>query len=263
MKKLKIAVYTAVFENYDIIMKPKLDQNNIEFFCFTNPGTIVPRPWKTITKNFTFSGNAKVDTIKLKCLGHEILKDYDVLIWVDGNIVITGELRPYIERIILKGDLFTNLHRSRDCIYSEANICMNLQKVDNALTITQMSRYRDIGFPKNFGLHETTIIIRDMRSEKIMDFNILWWKEFLSGGYRDQLSFDYVRWKLNFDVAGLEHDYFGNSKMFFKLIHIPKFLKNKINFWLMICNLRVSNNFFKSYLGRILISFCYRLGSIL
>jgi len=263
MPPIKIAVYTAVFENYDIILQPKLEQTDVDFFYFTSPGTYAPYPWKTITEGYTNSGNAKVDTLKLKCLGHEILSEYDVLIWIDGNISIIGDLRPYVEEIISKGDFFTNRHRSRHCIYDEANICIDLQRVDRVATLAQMLRYKDEGFPDNFGLHETTVLLRDMRSKKAINFSRLWWNEFISGGYRDQLSFDYVRWKLDYNVAELEHDYFGVSKMFLKLIHVPNFLKNKINIWTLICNLRVNDNFLISYLGRILISLCYRLGRIL
>jgi len=84
-------------------------------------------------------------------------------------------------------------HPCRNCIYKEAEIVIkeNIDKSGNAQL--QMAKYKEKGFPEDFGLNACGIIGR-WNNEKTAEFERLWWDEVLQGSYRDQLSFDYVRW---------------------------------------------------------------------
>ena len=62
-----------------------------------------------------------------------------------------------------------------------------------------MDFYRLTGFPPRFGLSETPVIIRK-NTEKVAEFNNFWWSILCAKSKRDQLSFDYVRWKLGMKV---------------------------------------------------------------
>lgn len=234
-------------------------QDSVDFFCFTNNGNNVPPPWKVIESGFEIHGNHKIDAVRIKCLGHFLLKDYDILIWVDGNIVILGQLRPFVISLVEQGCIFTNKHRSRDCIYKEANACILEGKVDPFATKTHIEKYKEAGFPRHFGLHETTVVVRHQSNTIVRQFNEIWWNEFKNGAFRDQLSFDYVRWRLSIEVGTLSVDYFGKGDMFFKLPHVPNIMRNKMHLWRRICNLRLSKRKICRILGKILLSFLYRL----
>lgn len=259
MRRPSIAVYTATFNNYDVILPPRMPNNDVDFFCFTDAGCSVPLPYITITEGFERSLNDKFDTIRLKALGHEILKKYDILVWIDGNIRVIGEIRPFITNLVKNGDIFTNKHRSRNCIYEEANECIKLNKVNEASAQLVVSKYKSKGFPEDFGLHETTVLVRVQKNKEIQEFNYLWWKEFESGAHRDQLSFDYVRWSLGLDIKQLGADYFGAGNMFLKLPHVPKSMINRYKLWRIICGFKSNPSKYLSFVGKMLVSITVRL----
>jgi len=110
-------------------------------------------------------------------------------IYLDSCLRLTNNPMPKIE-----SDIAVFHHPKRNCIYDEAEICKEL-KLGNAQQIDeQISRYREEDFPEDFGLGENCYIIRKNNS-KVMEFNELWWKEYLRGSERDQLSFIYCIWR--------------------------------------------------------------------
>jgi hypothetical protein len=52
-----------------------------------------------------------------------------------------------------------------------------------------------MGYPKGKGLSETSAVLRK-NTAKIVSFNEAWWSEISRGSRRDQLSFDFLVWKL-------------------------------------------------------------------
>ena len=63
-----------------------------------------------------------------------------------------------------------------------------------------MSRYRDEGFPRQFGLYETNVVLRKHNEPLVGKVDVDWWREIDSGSRRDQLSLTYVLWKDNADM---------------------------------------------------------------
>lgn len=119
---------------------------------------------------------------------------YDYSIWMDGNTKLKVEPEYLIDKFLKDSSIACLKHPDRDCIYEEAKICqiLNLDKED--IIEEQMNRYRDSGFPEHNGLSCTTYILRK-HTNKVEEFNLLWWSEICKGSRRDQLSFDYCLWK--------------------------------------------------------------------
>ena len=69
----------------------------------------------------------------------------------------------------------------------------------------QIERYREEGFPEKYGLGETRVLYRKNNDDckKLMD---AWWAEVEKGSHRDQLSFDYARWKTGVDIEFIPSD---------------------------------------------------------
>ena len=59
----------------------------------------------------------------------------------------------------------------------------------------QIERYRKEGFPKNYGLLQSNIMLRKHNEEDCVRFMEQWFEELKNGSHRDQLSFNYVAWK--------------------------------------------------------------------
>lgn len=251
----KVAVYTAIFNNYDLLQPPAIVENDvIDYYCFTNDMRYIPWPWKAVfTKDSDFE-STKVASCFLKILGHSLLAKYETTIWIDGNIILRKKLYPLTLSLMQKNYLCVNNHRSRDCIYKESEECINQGKVDSVRAMRQMEKYRNLNFPTHFGLSETTIVFRDNKCSEVRDFQKVWWSEFMEGGHRDQLSFDFARWKTGIQVKEVGFDY-RDSEYFYKLPHTPSFIIDYPKIWQVVVKLKFSNNCFKGFIFRLLIYF--------
>jgi hypothetical protein len=59
----------------------------------------------------------------------------------------------------------------------------------------QIDRYKKEGFPKDFGLLQSNIMIRKHNEEDCIRLMECWFEELKNGSHRDQLSFNYALWK--------------------------------------------------------------------
>ena len=64
-----------------------------------------------------------------------------------------------------------------------------------ALADKQMNRYKSEGFPVNYGLVQTNVMIRRHNDQYSKDLMEKWWSELKDYSHRDQLSFNYALWK--------------------------------------------------------------------
>ena len=85
-------------------------------------------------------------------------------------------------------------------VLPEAAVC-RARRLDSARVIDrQMARYRQAGFPAWYGLNHAAVILR-RHSAAMKNFNQQWWQEICPGSRRDQLSFNYVLWKVGLPIA--------------------------------------------------------------
>ena len=65
----------------------------------------------------------------VKICPHRYLKEYDISIWVDGNLEIVGDVRKLVDEYDLdKADLYVRIHPRRNCIYDEAEAVIKQRK---------------------------------------------------------------------------------------------------------------------------------------
>ena len=72
-------------------------------------------------------------------------------------------------------------------------------KDKSEITKPQMERYKKEGFPEEYGLLQSNIMLRKHNNADCIKLMEDWFKELKNGSHRDQLSFNYVSWK-NKDV---------------------------------------------------------------
>jgi GT2 family glycosyltransferase len=200
----RIAVYTAIIGRYDTL-KPACF-SSADFICFTDDPSLAARGWRVIpvASSDKCSQDMKIRTARrVKLLPHECLPDYDAWVWVDGNLSLKIDPSILLRTYLHSCDLATFKYPgARDCLYEEAAACIKRGKDDKGLIQSQMTRYRSEGFPSHRGLVETSILVR-RNSPVVKRFDEQWWRELEIGSRRDQLSFNYVAWKLNFQYAHL------------------------------------------------------------
>ena len=215
----KIVCYTCITNEYDSVLEPAVSPPNIDFICFSD-NEIQSKHW---TYRPIPNELKELDPIRqqrmLKICPHKFLKEYDISIWVDGNIQIKDDLNNFLK--IYKTDYCTfwvRKHPKRDCIYAEAKECIAQRKAPAEVIEKQMAKYKAVNYPEHNGLVETVILLRrhnDFMCQKVCD---IWAAEVLTESYRDQLSFNYVCEQTNFRYGILIYDadiISGNNKRFY------------------------------------------------
>lgn len=222
IKTLKICVYTVVFGDYDDVKTPIIiDKNlNIDYVCFTDKKDLKDTVFKMRYINRTKNASRKAREIKIK--GHKYLKGYDLLIWMDGSMRIIGSLKELIEPfVVCNYDIAMIKHWTRECLYDEAAVVRNA-KMDKAdLIDKQIAKYRAEKFPQKFGLSATGIFVRwtTINMNAVMDD---WYDQIVNFSFRDQLSYDYIRWKHKLNQYFMEQDFIMHNIFLYS-----KHLKNR------------------------------------
>ena len=205
---MKIACYTCITGGYDTVSKIAPGQGpDVDFICFTDDPMLqyTCRNWsvRPIPAELAHLSKVKQQRV-VKACPHRYLGEYDATLWVDGNIDVNCDVVKFAKGYDLtNAPVWTRKHPARDCIYEEAKAVLRLKKDVRANVDPQMEKYRNESFPKKFGLFETCIILR-VNSPETQVFGNMWAREIMEGSHRDQLSFDYCRWKTGTEVGALK-----------------------------------------------------------
>jgi len=197
------AVYTCITGDYDELKEPAIVTPGWDYICFTDNKSLKSPLWKI--RPLDRAEDSCRLARRVKCLAHEYLKEYALTVWVDGKLRIKCDLDSLMRRYydgVAPMALFR--HPDRACIYEEAEACKALGKDDPAVIDQQMERLRSAGFPPGLGLVETSMLIRDNMSPEVRRACEEWWREIRHGSRRDQLSFNYVAWRLGFKFKEID-----------------------------------------------------------
>ncbi|MDO5851711.1 MAG: glycosyltransferase [Methanobacteriaceae archaeon] len=208
--KKSLVVYTALTGNYDSIPTPKYINENLDYICFTDNPSLKSNFW-TIKQMEDLDLDPIRKARHYKILPHKYLEDYDYSIWIDSNFVIENDITRYINTYSTENKLLCISHDQRDCLYEEAECCIELKKDDPELIQKQIMKYYKEGYPSHNGLISSGILFRNHHDKQIINTMNTWYEEVINYSRRDQLSFNYACWKNNtkYDLARLF--YFRNE----------------------------------------------------
>ena len=216
---VKICVYTAITGGYDRIREPEFITPGIDYFCFSDR-MILSQTWKQLAIPHDLDGLSDVKKQRLlKVCPHRYLPvGYDISIWIDGNIVVTGDMNELVQEYDLDEiPLYTRIHPGRDCIYDEAKAVVKFGKATKESVAPIIERYRQVGYPEHIGLAETCVLLRRHNDPKCVMVNDAWAVEILLHSHRDQLSFNYVCWKNHFLPGYMTKQFKINQNKYFRL----------------------------------------------
>jgi hypothetical protein len=189
-----LAIYTALFGQYDKLIEPHRKYPNCEFICFTDQKHLKSEIWDIVYIDIDgISGTYK--NRRLKMLPHIYLKDYHRSLYIDANIGIDKNPFPLCSELLSKHDFIIPKHFKRTCIYEEGHILIRSNRVECVKLIKQTMRYLRSGYVSQTEMGENNVLLRNHHC--IYEFSNAWWQEFSSGVSRDQFSLAYLSWKLN------------------------------------------------------------------
>ena len=188
---MKILVYTANFNNYDQIQYPVLDEASTDYLYFIDSSQ-KNRIWNFQNVQWKKIHSDPKRAVNYYKVGMHDLPDHDISLWVDSSMKFKSQISELINKFIdSNADLSICRHRWRDCVYDEGTAILKRKLDSPKIVNSQLQRYRKLEFPKNFGLLETTFILRKNNINTQL-FNKLWYHEYLIGSRRDQLSVMYA-----------------------------------------------------------------------
>ena len=215
---MNIVCYTAVIGGYDNVVDPTKLSNGVDFICFTDK-PFASKVWRClpIPSELEYLSDVKKQRI-IKICPHRYLSQYDISIWIDGNIAVVGDLNDFIKQYNLETNtFFSRIHPSRNCIYKEANACKMMKKDVVDKIDEQIAKYQSEGYPKNAGMVETCILLRKHNARECKMIDNAWAIELLQYSHRDQLSFNYVCWRDNFLPGHLVNELKMNENKYFRM----------------------------------------------
>lgn len=190
--KEKLVVYTVMFGNYDTIKEPIVVPDNVDFFLITDHYKLdINSAWNILDtsrfKGHTDKLDAGMKNRWYKTHPHLLFPEYKYSLYVDSSIKIVTDVTEHINKIGEKG-IAIHKHPQWDCVYDELEV-VKIYKKDNKQNLAKIERlYKDIKFPKHYGLLENTIIARRHNEKNVICVMEDWWKYIESYSKRDQLS---------------------------------------------------------------------------
>jgi hypothetical protein len=198
LKIIKKAIYTVITNGYDTLKIPRNVSVGYDYICFTDDENLKSDFWRVIV----IKKESRHLQREIKILSHVYLPDYDFTIYVDGSMFIKRDLAKLYDRI-RNNDILFSKHHSRNCVYKEAEAVLNLNKDSEENVKVQIDKYRDAGFPENFGMFQTGLIAR-RKTVSCAEFCDNWFSELSQHSHRDQLSVTYALWKVPVKVSKIE-----------------------------------------------------------
>ena len=194
----KKVIYTCITGAYELLDDPFILSPGYDYVCFTNYDKIKSDIWEIRPIPKELDGLSEVK--KQRCIkinAHKYLPEYDFSIWVDGSVKLKKDVNEFVEKNCSRkdGSVFIPSHPMRKCIYEEMNACIRMKKDTEANIKIQREKYLKAGFPKNYGLVQTNIMMRYHNEPDCIRLMETWADELIKYSHRDQLSFNYALWK--------------------------------------------------------------------
>lgn len=200
-----LAVYTALFDPYDNLQPAPFD--DVDFVCFTDQN-ISPPGWKIRKVELPVRENVEDRVIRSTRYyfnqSHLVLPEYKYTIMQCANTIFAAHPTKLLDYLSNR-DMAVFAHPHRSNVYQEGEACAKWHKDHRDVIEAQMERYRRDGFPDDYPLSTCLIVVR-RNTPKIAEFEKMWWEETQKGSRRNQLSFDYCRWKLGIEVNYIPGD---------------------------------------------------------
>jgi hypothetical protein len=205
-----IVVVTAAFGGGLELLEPGFVAPDVQYVAYTDDPELRSRWWQVKLVPPDLRATPRLQAKRYKVLTHELFPYAEQSLWVDSTFSLAVDPRYLVDASLKNTDVALFSHPWRDCIYDEAAACF-ADGLDLPERIHgQMERYRAEAYPARNGLAACGILLR-RHTPAIAELNRTWWAEIVRHSVRDQLSFDYVCWRLGVRYRTLAGDYYHNA----------------------------------------------------
>lgn len=200
-----IYVYTSIIDGWDNVRPPACGASDFaRYICFTNVPNL-PRvsPWE-YRPAYDMGSPSKTSRVA-KIMPHLMLPaDAEASIYHDGNFQLRRDPAEMVAQLLDGRDWASHRHPARNCVYREADILLRENIGDGEKVRAEIQRYRDALYPENNGLWANGLLVR-RHSRSVEELNETWWRLYIAGCGRDQLSFPVARHKTGVELNTIEN----------------------------------------------------------
>ena len=203
----KFVVYTAMVGEYDNIHQPSYIDDSFDYILFSDCAEETQIGVWSVRRINYFNPNRIKVARWAKTHACQLLPEYEMSVWVDASVdlqdsyVFNKAISLYKQGV----NIATMTHSKRDCIYDEmfAVFKSGYEEID-VLAKWHKKLEREL-YPRHNGLSETGLVYR-AHNDIVLSFESEWWNCIERYSRRDQLSFNYVAWRLKISVQNLLED---------------------------------------------------------
>jgi len=185
--------YTVTTGDYDQLNEIPVILPNWDFVCFTDNPELKSNSWQIRV----FENDHDLDPIRLsrhlKINNHLIDNDYDLSIYVDGNIKIRGDLDSFLAQALpLDKQFAVLLHPFHTSLLEEVELCVTTGKDHENVLWEQYHYYVDNEqFCDPFPHINARMLIRRTNDGDIRQLMEFWFAQLMQWSRRDQVGFNY------------------------------------------------------------------------
>ena len=220
---MNVVVYVPLFDNFEDLPMPNPDGKlprdcKVRHVCLTDkscPQSV--EGWEYEFPRRYFKDDPRRESRRCIALSHKYFPDADVTIMHGASLRLLATTAEVLEWLD-DADMAAFKHPHRDCIYDEAKVVLALGKDAAANVEPQMEAYKAEGFPAHYGLAALTMLVR-RHTDAVAAFNTFWWGQVKQYSVRDQLSFNYVCWKLGMTYGTFPGELHDTEHWVWRRIH--------------------------------------------
>lgn len=189
-----LVVFTCITAGYDDLRPVRAPEPGVRYVCFSDGGIAPAAGWEMRPLPHEFADGALANRY-VKMHPHLLFPDCECSVYVDGNIEFGAGVKALADHALSAHELAVYAHPFRDCVYEEAVECAAVGHNWIWDFERQMRRYRSEGMPAKLGMFECNILFRRHHAPRVVALMEAWWREYLQGARRDQLSYPYILWR--------------------------------------------------------------------
>ena len=140
-------VYTAILEDYDTLLEPRVREDGIRYVCVTDRAPSETKGWEVLLTERT-EAHPRLQQRSYKILSHRLFPESEITLYVDGNFELLVDPRDLAERYLADSDIALFRHPQRDGIFAELEACAVLGKEDPETLASVAAKYRAEGLPE-------------------------------------------------------------------------------------------------------------------
>lgn len=187
---LKIAVVSAVSGGYDAFRPPALLDSRLDYIVYTDIRIDDYGIYDVRALPYLDGDNTRSARF-VKTNAQHLLPDYDYVVWIDANVMITGDIYSLIKKFIESGkDVGAMRHPLRNSPYEEMKACIHASKDDYEAITAQRDYYQG----QNYSTHkliESNLLFYNLNNSQTAKFLTTWWNQIDRFSRRDQFSINY------------------------------------------------------------------------